>query len=169
MTSTTLPTHLFSFSASSFSDDTQYEAGFFFFSSSFFCSTRNKVPQVPRHKLRRALAHLRPRKRFHSASEQKMLSPLRKATWKFDRKLRVWLAALCSCWRDEIIQAASPLSALESREKASRRKQTFPWQQCSPATCSGGNGEEGKRRALTLSLKKKSVEKESFIFILCYH
>lgn len=31
------------------------------------------------------------------------------ATWKFDRKLRLCLAAVCSCWRDEIIQAASPL------------------------------------------------------------
>lgn len=50
-----------------------------------------------------------------------------RGTWKFDRKLRECVAVLCSCWRDEIIHAASPplsplsfsfsLFAPESREK----------------------------------------------------
>lgn len=31
-----------------------------------------------------------------------------RATWKFNRKLRECVAVLCSCWRDEIIHAASP-------------------------------------------------------------
>lgn len=35
-----------------------------------------------------------------------------RATWKFGRKLRECVAVLCSCWRDEIIHAASPPLAL---------------------------------------------------------
>ncbi|CAK6957121.1 Hypothetical predicted protein [Scomber scombrus] len=113
ITTTTLPTHLFCFSTSSVVDVTQYAAVF---------------PPFVQLVTRSHKSETQTAQRSSSPLRENVLAPclnrkcpgvsLSKTTWKFDTKLRVCLAALCSCWRDEIIQAASPLSAPESREKA---------------------------------------------------
>lgn len=87
-----------------------------FLSSLPFVSTRNKVLQVRDTNYAAALLAAlagggdTQKKRAGSGSDRGRPDVfLWTATWKFDRKLRLCLAAVCSCWRDEIIQAASPL------------------------------------------------------------
>lgn len=80
---------------------------------------------------------------------------LREATWKFDRKLRARLAALCSCWRDEIIPGSLPLALQprESRENASWGKQNVTV--ATVAHLWWDNTDEAMGRGLTLSKKEK--------------
>lgn len=83
-----------------------------FLSSPPFVSTRNKVLQARDTNYAAALLAALAGGGTHKKNVLAPVQPdvfLWTATWKFDRKLRLCLAAVCSCWRDEIIQAASPL------------------------------------------------------------